>query len=166
MKSRVSSESSKINLYDWQKRHVTGLLGFLATTAILTILGAAIRGLLRPVLWALAIGAGLLALNQVVQSTATPVNTPQTISPSPSPADQSPRSDVPFAREGLQDAAEDLESTIEQAFPSPTVSPTPSPSNERITQEPQQERQQQQPTPRQTISPAPSPSPSPIQGFW
>jgi cytoskeletal protein RodZ len=149
---------------------VTGLLGFLATSAILTIIGAAIRGLLRPILWGLAITAGLLALNQAVRSTTTlGDNTPQTVSTPPSPTEQSPRSDVPFAREGLQDAAEDLESTIERAFPRETVSPTPSPSDERITQEQpqqQQQQQQQQPTPRQTISPAPAQSPNSIQGLW
>jgi hypothetical protein len=161
---------------------VTGLLGLFATSVIATIVGTAIRGLLRPVLWGVALTAALVALSGFLRSSPRPDNNlPISGTASPTLRTPSRANNAPFAVEGLRDAAEDLEPTIDRAFPQ-TITPTP--LDDQSTQEPQiqppqiqpqpQTQQpaptQQQPSdsqpPRQTISPAPAQSPSPIQGFW
>jgi hypothetical protein len=164
---------------------VTGLLGLLATSAILTIVGTAIRGLLRPVLWGLGLTAALFALSSFLRSSPRPNEEIPPLSGNSSPIlGTSPRANnnAPFAVEGLRDAAEDLRPTIDRILPSPTIVPTPlddqfpqdlQPQPSPIQPQPQPQpppTTDQQPSntqpPRQTISPAPAQSPSPIQGFW
>ncbi|WP_416670595.1 hypothetical protein [Egbenema bharatensis] len=123
-----------------------GLLGFLITSAVLAIVGTAIRGLMRPLtLGLLALALSLFASAQLGEGS------PNIIGNDPPPQ----------AIEGLQDAAEDLEPVIDQAFP-PEPTPTPTPTDAEITEEPSPSPLQIAPSP----TPSPSPSPSPIQGFW
>lgn len=163
---------------------MTGLLGLLATGVVATIVGTAIRGLLRPVLWGVALTAALVALSGFLRSSPRPNNLPP-VSGTSSPAPRTPSraNNAPFAVEGLRDAAEDLEPTIDRILPSPTIAPTP--LDDQFPQDPQpqsspiqpqsqpqpppttdQQPSDTQPPPRQTISPAPTQSPRPIQGFW
>lgn len=138
-----------------------GLLGFLVTSAIGAVVGTAVRGLLRPVSWALfAVAASLLVSNQLLNARGAvdvAQNPDTTSSPTVSPTTTitPTTSDRPIAQEGWQEVADDLAPVVNRAlseFPNPpSASPRATPTP---TQSPASE------------SPSGSRSPSPIPGFW
>ena len=137
---------------------MSGLLGFLLTSAVLAAIGTAVRGLLRPVSWSLlALALSLFASDQLLRSRAE-ISDPSWAQSSPLEDSPIVTDDPSLAREGLQDAAEDLQPTIDRAFPPIGTSSTPPPTNGNANQP-------RQPPPQQTV-PSPNQSPNTIQGLW
>lgn len=83
-----------------------GLVSFLVASTIFAAVGTAVRGLLRPISWALlAVALALLIANRL---TGIPGSDTEDIANQSSPA-PAPASDRPVALEGWQDIANELE---------------------------------------------------------
>jgi hypothetical protein len=172
---------------------VGGLFGFAITSALFSVVGTVLRGVLRPISWlSLATSLGLLAANQlqqgnrpeiarqdttsavdVAQSPAvSPTSSPTISSPTASPPEPTTSSENPQARGGWESVAEEVEPILSDAIAESEQPTPPSPDDILADSEP-----------TQASSPAPSPiirvpaSPSaaapqpqtdsePIQGFW
>lgn len=120
---------------------VSGLLGFLVTSAVFAVVGTVIRGLIRPISWAtLALSIAFTISDQVLNAFNSDTNSAVEIAQnSPTTSDEA----VP----GWAEVAETLESILDTALQPPAPPPRRSPSPS--------------PTPR-----TPPRSPTPIQGYW
>lgn len=142
---------------------MSGLLGFAIASALMAVIGSTLRGILRPISWALlAIALGLLFSNQLrtaagqgttgAVDVAQSPNTPNTPTPTPAPGSPIPSPDRPIAQEGWQDVAEALAPIFSDAIADSEVPFPPSPDD--ILSSPQ-------PTPAPTPTPALTPTPAP-----
>lgn len=86
---------------------MSGLLSFLIASTILASIGTAIRGVLRPLSWALlAIAAGLLISNRLL---GFPGSQTEEVANQTTPSSPVSSSGSPIAQEGWQDVARELE---------------------------------------------------------
>lgn len=86
---------------------MSGLLGFLIASTILASIGTAIRGLLRPLSWALlGVAVSLLISNRIL---GIPGSQTEEIANQTTPSPPISPSDRPLAQEGWQDVARELE---------------------------------------------------------
>jgi len=87
---------------------VSGLLGFLVASTIFALIGTVVRGLLRPLSWALlALAAGLFISNRMFGIPGSPT---EEVANQTTPTSPVSSSDRPLAQEGWQDVARELES--------------------------------------------------------
>lgn len=153
-----------------------GLVSFLIASTIFAAVGTTVRGLLRPISWALlALALALLVANRL---TGIPASDTEDIANQSSPA-PAPTSDRPVALEGWQDIARELEpvysntlADTQDASASGTSldagaanrSSNDNITNDNITVSPERSVNSRA---RQSSSPtALGQSPSPIPGFW
>lgn len=100
---------------------VSGLVSFLIASAIFAAIGTAVRGLLRPISWALlTLALVLMISNRLAGIPAEGGDS--SIQPGPS-------SDRPVAQEGWQDVARDLEPVYSDTLTDPTDTVTTRPTN-------------------------------------
>ena len=135
---------------------MSALLGLLATSVVTAIVGTALKGILRPVSWAL-MAATLLLLGSVKVVEAT--NSVAENSPTPNPSETLVASGVPAVTSGWQSATDGLNpaftslSAQQPSTPQPSFPATPAPT---VTA--------QNPIPANT-NPAPAPV-RPVQALW
>lgn len=94
---------------------VSGLFGFLVASTIFAAIGTAVRGLLRPISWALLALALVLMISNRLAAGAN---------------NQIPSPDSPVAQEGWQDVARELELVYSDTLTDPS-NPVPSPGSNR-----------------------------------
>ncbi len=143
---------------------MSALLGLLATSVVTAIVGTALKGILRPVSWAL-MAATLLLLGSVKVVEAT--NSVAENSPTPNPSEtlvaDANSAGVPAAALGWRSATDSLNPALSQLYaqqpftPQPSFPATPAPTV--TTQNPN----------LTNTNPAPAPSPAPVrpvQALW
>jgi hypothetical protein len=158
------------------------LLGLLGASAVTAIVGTALKGIVRPLSWAMLAAAALLfgsskvveATNALIGDAATsPSVSPSaspTISPSLSPnSTQTPASNSaiasPAAAQGWQGAASSLNPALSSLYTQSQPGQTPNPSPPLISGS-NTSTQNPAPPPRVSSQPSPPPSPPPVIGYW
>ena len=142
---------------------MSALLGLLATSVVTAIVGTALKGILRPVSWAL-MAATLLLLGSVKVVEAT--NSVAESSPNPSPSEtllaDANSAGAPAAL-GWQSATSSLNPAFSQLYAQQPFTPQPSfPAAPAPTPDPNTFAQNPNPTP----VPAPQPVRRPVQALW
>ncbi|MBD3880301.1 hypothetical protein IFO70_00880 [Phormidium tenue FACHB-886] len=151
-------------------------LGLLASSAVAAIVGTALKGIIRPVSWALLAGALLLfGSSRVVEAT-------NSVAQSPSPSETSETfttnssdlAGVPAVALGWQSATSNLNPAFSSLYAQqPPVNPSPGSLNPGTNPRPVDPNaiDQQAPASPPAASPIPpapppAPSPRPIQALW